>query len=83
MLGDFAKGEFKNLGLRYGKDYLCVPAPGTADNILLAMDFFVFGQVESSSERKGQELFIAAVTDPITNETFNYLKGSLPPLKEN
>jgi len=82
VLGDFAIGEFKNLGLRYGKDFDCVPAPGTEDHILLAMDFFVFGQVLTESERKGQELFIKVVTDPLTNETFNYLKGSLPPLKD-
>ena len=82
VLGDFAKGEFKNLGLRYDKDFKCVPAPGTTNHILLAMDFFVFGQVTTDSEKRGQELFVKVVTDPLTNETFNFLKGSLPPLKD-
>jgi len=81
-MGDWAKGEFKNLGLRLGRDYDCVRTPGTSDNILLVMDVFVLGQVSTPEEKQGQKLFIDVVTDPDVSETFNYLKGSLSPLRE-
>lgn len=81
-MGDWAKGEFRNLGLKLGRDYDCAPAPGTADNIVLVIDAFVLGQVSNNSEKLGQQLFMDVVTDPVVSETFNYLKGSLSPLRE-
>jgi len=82
VTGDWAKGEFKKLGLKLGRDYECVPAPGTSENIVLAIDVFVMGQVTSADEKQGQKLFVDVVTNPNVSETFNYLKGSLPPIRE-
>lgn len=81
-MGDWAKNEFKNLGLRYGREYQCLPAPGTANNVILKMDVFVLGQVSNENEKQGQQLFVDVVTDPQVSEAFNYLKGSLPPLRQ-
>ena len=81
VTGDWAKGEFKKLGLKLGRDYECLLAPGTSDNIVLTIDAFVLGQVVSDSEKEGQKLLVDVVTDPDVSETFNYLKGSFPPIK--
>ncbi len=81
-MGDWAKGEFRNLGLKLGRDYDCAPAPGTGDHIVLVIDAFVLGQVSEKNEKQGQQLFMDVVTNPVVSETFNYLKGSLSPLRE-
>ena len=82
LMGDWAKGEFRNLGLKLGRDYECTPAPGTSDNIVLVMDVFALGQVSNEEEKRGQKLFLDVVTDRAVSEAFNYLKGSLSPLRE-
>lgn len=79
-MGDWAKGEFRNLGLRLGRDYDCIPAPGTTEHIILEIDVFALGHVTDENEKRGQQLFIEVVTDQAVSETFNYLKGSLSPL---
>lgn len=81
-MGDWAKGEFRNMGLKLGRDYDCAQAPGTSDNIILVMDVFALGQVTSPEEQLGQKLFLDIVTDHAVSEAFNYLKGSLPPLRD-
>ena len=82
IMGDWAKGEFRILGSRLGRDYDCIPAPGTKGNVILVIDVFVLGQVATTQEKQGQELFVEVVTDPDVSESFNYLKGSLSPLRE-
>lgn len=81
-MGDWAKGEFRNLGLKLERDYSCIPAPGTSDNIVLVMDMFALGKVTNVNENIGQNLFLDVVTDRAVSEAFNYLKGSLSPLRE-
>jgi len=81
-MGDWAKGEFRNIGLKLGSDYDCVPAPGTSENIILVMDVFALGQVTDVNEQLGQKLFLDVVTDHAVSEAFNYLKGSLSPLRD-
>lgn len=80
-MGDWAKGEFRNLGIKAGSELACVPAPSTRNKLILVLDVFVRGRVESEQERQGQALFLDVVTDPEVNQRFNLLKGSLPPLK--
>ncbi len=81
-MGDWAKGEFRNLGLKLGRDYDCAPSPGTADSIILVMDVFALGKVTNQDEQHGQELFLEVVTDSAVSGAFNYLKGSLSPLRD-
>lgn len=80
-MGDWAKGEFQNLGIDIGSKLACVPAPGTANKLILVIDVFVRGRVDNKEEGEGQSHFIDIVTDPAVNQRFNSLKGSLPPLK--
>ncbi len=80
-MGDWAKGEFKTLGIEVGDQLACAPAPATHDLLIPVLDVFVRGRVENQQEREGQALFIDMVTDPAINQQFNALKGSLPPLK--
>ena len=80
FMGDWAKGEFRNIGLKLGRGYTCTPAPSTSGSLIPVMDVFVLGKVNNDQERQGQSLFLDVVTDPATSEAFNYLKGSLPPL---
>ena len=81
-MGDWAKGEFKNLGLKLGRDYDCIPAPGTSEKLILVMDVFALGKVQNPEEKQGQKLFLDIVTDRAVSEAFNYLKGSLSPLRD-
>jgi len=80
-MGDWAKGEFQNLGLNAGDDLACIPSPSTQNTLILVLDVFVRGRVHTEEEKQGQELFIEVVTDRIVNQRFNHLKGSLSPLK--
>ena len=81
FMGDWAKGEFENLGLELDREFECRPVPTTANHLMLVIDAFVLGSVDFPSERQGQDLFIQVVTDEVTSVNFNRLKGSLPPLK--
>lgn len=80
VMGDWARGELRNLRLKVERDMTCQPSPGTQNNVLLSVDSFVPGQVDSNNEILGQKLFLDIVTDTEVIESFNYLKGSLSPL---
>lgn len=80
FMGDWTRGEFRNLGLRHGRGYKCSASPSTQRYVIPVIDLFVLGKVTSDEESQGQSLFLDVVTDSDTSEAFNYLKGSLPPL---
>jgi glucose/mannose transport system substrate-binding protein len=73
VMGDWAKGEFKEAG----KDYLCYRFPGTDGSVFYNTDMFAFFQV--SADRKAAQLALAEATmNPEVQVEFNVLKGSVP-----
>ena len=79
FMGDWAKGEFSAAGKVPGKDYLCVPAPGTANAFTYNIDSLVFFENSSKQVAKGQRDLAEAVMSPAFQEGFNLAKGSIPP----
>src|SRR5579872_3042718 len=77
VMGDWAKGEFKNAGKEPGKDYLCYRFPGTDGAVLFNTDMFAFFQV--SADRKAAQTALAETAmSPAVQSAFNVIKGSAP-----
>ena len=78
LMGDWAKGEFVAAGKVPGKDFVCAPAPGSANAFTYNIDSFALFQVADAGKRKAQEDFASALMSPEFQETFNLSKGSIP-----
>jgi len=78
FMGDWAKGEFTAAGKKPGTDYVCAPAPGTANAFTFNIDSFVFFTQKSDDARKAQADLAAAIMGPAFQEVFNLNKGSIP-----
>src|SRR5580658_2575691 len=77
VMGDWAKGEFKNANKEAGKDYLCYRFPGTDGSVLYNTDMFAFFQV--SADRQAAQTALADTTmSPDVQIDFNLIKGSAP-----
>jgi glucose/mannose transport system substrate-binding protein len=78
FMGDWAKGEFTAANKVAGKDYACVPAPGTANSYTFNIDSFAMFNVKAADAKKGQLDLAAAIMSPEFQEVFNLNKGSIP-----
>lgn len=78
FMGDWAKGEFTAAGKVPGKDYICVAAPGTADDFTFNIDSFVMFDLDNKDLQKGQNDLASTVLSPEFQEIFNLNKGSIP-----
>jgi glucose/mannose transport system substrate-binding protein len=77
VMGDWAKGEFKNANKEAGKDYLCYRFPGTDGSVLYNTDMFAFFQV-SADRQPAQTALAEATMNPEVQIDFNVIKGSAP-----
>jgi glucose/mannose transport system substrate-binding protein len=78
FMGDWAKGEFSAAGQVPGKDYLCVPAPGTQGMFIFNIDSFVMFRVNDPEAQKAQREMARLIMEPEFQERFNLTKGSIP-----
>ncbi|XZG69594.1 ABC transporter substrate-binding protein [Chitinibacteraceae bacterium HSL-7] len=78
FMGDWAKGEFLAAGKVPGKDFLCLPAPGTDKAFTFNIDSFVIFKGKNKDAEKGAADFASAVMSPQFQEVFNLNKGSIP-----
>jgi glucose/mannose transport system substrate-binding protein len=78
FMGDWAKGEFTSAGKTAGKDYLCVPAPGTAKSYTFNIDSIAMFKVKDPETQKAQLTLATAIMSPEFQEVFNLNKGSIP-----
>jgi len=78
LMGDWAKGEFLAAGKVPGKDFLCLPAPGTATAFTFNIDSFAMFQLKSVEAQKAQGYLASALMGQEFQETFNLAKGSIP-----
>ena len=77
VMGDWAKGEFKNANKEAGKDFLCYRFPGTDGAVIYNTDMFAMFKV--SADRKAAQLALADATmSPSFQSAFNVVKGSVP-----
>ena len=78
IMGDWAKGEFSAAGKVAGTDYVCVAAPGTADDFTFNVDSFAMFNLENEDSQKGQSDLASTILSPEFQEIFNLNKGSIP-----
>ncbi|WP_218110393.1 ABC transporter substrate-binding protein [Oligoflexus tunisiensis] len=78
FMGDWAKGEFIAAGKHPGKDFLCIPVPGSEDSFIYNVDSFAFFETKSKNTKKNQEQLAAIIMDEAFQKTFNVKKGSIP-----
>lgn len=78
IMGDWAKAEFQAQGKAPGRDFLCMPVPGTAQNHLYSVDTFVFFQQDDPAVRQAQANFALGILDTDTQREFSRQKGTIP-----
>ena len=78
IAGDWAKGDFSAAGMTVGKEYGCLPAPGTQDAYVMTVDVFAFPKVTKPDQIAAQHKLAELMMDPAVQVEFNKFKGSLP-----
>ncbi len=78
IMGDWAKGEFLAAGKQPGKDFLCLPSPGSAKSFSYNIDSFAMFKLKNEANVKAQKDLAAAIMSPAFQEVFNLAKGSIP-----
>jgi len=78
LMGDWAKGEFIAAGKVPGKDFTCVPAPGTGKAFTYNVDSFALFKLKDAGNQKAQQDLAAALMSTEFQEVFNLNKGSIP-----
>ncbi len=78
IMGDWAKGEFLAANKVPGKDFLCVPAPGTDKAYTFNVDSFAMFKLKDPANIAAQKDLAAAIMGTQFQEVFNLNKGSIP-----
>lgn len=78
VMGDFAKAELTQQGLKAGDDFLCSLSPGSGNTIIYAIDAFLMLNVTEPYLKRGQDLLFEVVLDPDVQAAYNAKKGSIP-----
>jgi glucose/mannose transport system substrate-binding protein len=78
FMGDWAKGEFLVAGKVPGKDFECVPAPGTAGAFTYLVDTFTMFQLKGWESQKAQGYLAFVLMGAEFQESFNLRKGAIP-----
>jgi len=78
FMGDWAKGEFTAAKKAPGKDYVCMPAPGTKGAFTFNIDSFIMFTQKDADAKTAQAALSAAIMEPQFQEVFNLNKGSIP-----
>ncbi len=78
FMGDWAKGEFTAAGKSPGKDYICVPAPGTKGAFTFNIDSFIMFEQKNADAKAAQRALASSIMEPQFQEVFNLNKGSIP-----
>ena len=78
IMGDWAKGEFLAAGKVPGKDFTCMPSPGSAKSYTYNIDSFALFKLKDTANQKAQQDLATAIMSPEFQEVFNLNKGSIP-----
>ena len=78
VMGDWAKSEWTAAGKVAGKDYQCLPFPGTQGSFAYNIDSLVMFKLSDEQNRKAQEDLARTVMEPEFQELFSQNKGSIP-----
>jgi glucose/mannose transport system substrate-binding protein len=78
FMGDWAKGEFTAAKKSPGKDYVCMPAPGSNGAYTFNIDSFIMFTQKDPEAKKAQAHLAGAIMELQFQEVFNLNKGSIP-----
>ena len=78
IMGDWAKGEFIAAGKQAGKDFVCAPAPGTAQAFSFNIDSFAMFKLKSEANAQAQKDLASAIMSADFQHSFSLNKGSIP-----
>ena len=78
VMGDWAKGEFTAAKMTAGKEYGCIAGFNAKSPYLIQGDAFVFPKTSNPTQIKYQKLLASTIVSPLTQVSFNKLKGSIP-----
>ncbi|WP_434000242.1 ABC transporter substrate-binding protein [Endozoicomonas sp.] len=80
LMGDWVRGEFLLQDKQPGKDFLCIPAPGTKDAFVYNIDSFVMFNMPDEQQKKAQQSLASLLMNPDFQIAFNLKKGGIPAL---
>lgn len=75
LMGDWANGEFKIVGMKYGIDYGTFPVPGTSDEYITDVDTFV--RPKGAAHPANSVKWLNLVASKAGQDAFNPKKGSI------
>ncbi|MBV2204706.1 MAG: ABC transporter substrate-binding protein [Pseudomonas sp.] len=78
IMGDWAKSEFTAANQVAGKDYQCLPFPGTQGSFAYNIDSLAMFKLSDEENRKAQVDLARTVLEPEFQTFFNQNKGSIP-----
>lgn len=78
IMGDWAKSEWTAAGKVAGKDYTCLPFPGTQGSFAYNIDSLAMFKLADADNRKAQEDLAEIVMGKEFQAIFNKNKGSIP-----
>lgn len=78
FMGDWAKGEFSAAGKVPGKDYYCLPFPGTEGTFTFNIDSLAMFEQRNKDNQAAQMKMAELILSPKFQDVFNMNKGSIP-----
>lgn len=78
IMGDWAKSEWTAAHKVAGKDYQCVPFPGTQGSFTYNIDSLAMFKLKNERDIKAQNDLAKVALEPAFQTAFNQAKGSLP-----
>ncbi len=78
IMGDWAKSEWSAAGKVAGKDYQCLPFPGTQGSFAYNIDSLAMFKLKDEANIQAQNDLARTVLEPQFQQFFNQNKGSIP-----
>lgn len=78
IMGDWAKSEWTAANKVAGKDYQCLPFPGTQGSFAFNVDSLAMFKLNDAEDRKAQQDLARTVLGSKFQQFFNQNKGSIP-----
>jgi glucose/mannose transport system substrate-binding protein len=76
--GDWLKSTLEQMGSVLGRDFDCVPVPGTDDFSIVNVELFVFPHNDIEAAQEQQKLLADIIMDPKIQRRLNQMRGLTP-----
>ena len=78
LSGDWTKGDLVAMGIKPGKDILCLPSPGTENAYIYSVDSLVMFNLPGEQQKAAQQALAKLLMRPDFQVAFSLKKGSIP-----